>query len=73
VFETKRLFVSEAAQQTLVDYAILLTDIGLATVLVALAALMLWRLADLLKRRGRWRAELEEARRRGQNEQEVLP
>jgi large-conductance mechanosensitive channel len=73
LFETKRLFVSEAAQQTLVDYAILLTDIGLATVLVALAALMLWRLVDLLRRRGRWRTELEEARRQGQNEQEVLP
>jgi len=32
----------------------LLADIGLATVLVVLAALMVWRWVDLFKRRGRW-------------------
>lgn len=72
VFETKRLFVSEANQQLLVDNVMLLTDVALATVLVALAGLMLWRLIDLLRRRGRWQAELSEAKQQGQHEQEVL-
>jgi len=60
VFETKRLFVSELNQQTLVNISILLTDIGLATVLTLLAALMIWRLIDLFKRRGRWHKELNQ-------------
>jgi hypothetical protein len=60
LFETKRLFVDEVSQQPLVDTAILLADIGLASVLTALAALMVWRLIDLFKRRGRWEQELRE-------------
>ena len=61
VFETRRMFVSEIGQQSLVDGAILLTDIGLAVVLTALGSLMVWRLIDLFKRRGRWQKELEQA------------
>lgn len=61
VFSMKRLFVSESAQQPLVNWTMLLTDIGLATVLLVLAGLMVWRLLDLFKRRGRWAEELEEA------------
>ena len=38
----------------------LLIDLGLALVLVALAMLMIWRLADLFKKRGRWSEELDE-------------
>jgi hypothetical protein len=57
LFETKRLYVAESAEQPLVDLTMLLTDIGLATVLAALAALMGWRLIDLLRQRGRWRRE----------------
>jgi hypothetical protein len=38
----------------------LLIDLGLALVLVALAMLMIWRLADLFKKRGHWAEELEE-------------
>ena len=38
-----------------------LTDIGLAVVLVVLALLMLWRLVDLFRGKGRWAAELAEA------------
>jgi hypothetical protein len=38
----------------------LLVDLGLALVLVALAMLMIWRLADLFKKRGRWVEELDE-------------
>lgn len=60
VFELKRLFVSESAQQPLVNWTMLLLEIGLAAVLVALALLMIWRLADLFKRKGRWAAEMAE-------------
>lgn len=60
VFETKRLFVTEIGQQPLVDLVILLTDIGLATVLVMLGALMFWRLFDLFSRKGRWRQEFRD-------------
>lgn len=56
-FETKRLFVSELNQQSFVDLSILLTDIGLASVLVVLAGLMIWRLTDLFRKKGRWQKE----------------
>ncbi len=58
LYETKRLYVTELNQQSLVNVTILLTDIGLAVVLTLLAALMVWRLGDLLKRKGRWHKEL---------------
>jgi hypothetical protein len=58
VFEMKRLLVSEAAQQPLVNTVMLLMDFGLAMLLVVLAMVMLWRLADLFKRKGRWAEEL---------------
>lgn len=61
VFEIKRLFVSESNQQPLVNTTMLLADIGLASVLVVLAALMVWRLADLFKKKGRWTEEYKEA------------
>lgn len=57
VFSMKRLFVGEAGQQGIVNWTMLLVDIGLATVLVALAVFMLWRLLDLFKANGRWAAE----------------
>lgn len=57
VFEMKRLFVSEAEQQPLVDTLMILMDLGLAAVLVSLAALLIWRLADLLAKNGRWKEE----------------
>ena len=60
VFEMKRLFVSEAAQQPLVNWTMLLNEIGLATVLLVLAVLMVWRLVDLFKASGRWKHELQE-------------
>ena len=58
VFELKRLFVSEADQQPIVNWTMLLADIGLAAVLLALALLMIWRLADLFNKKGRWAKEL---------------
>ncbi len=64
VFSMKRLFVSEAAQQPVVNWTMLLADIGLAIVLVALAVFMVWRLVDLFRARGRWTRELAEERER---------
>jgi hypothetical protein len=60
VFEMKRLFVSEARQQPLVNWTMLLNEVGLGLVLLVLAGLMIWRLIDLLRGSGRWRDELEE-------------
>ncbi|MDT8305564.1 MAG: hypothetical protein RRC07_06475, partial [Anaerolineae bacterium] len=75
VFSMKRLFVGEAEQQPVVNWTMLLADIGLAMVLVVLALLMVWRLYDLFRAQGRWteeydtekaagtRAEIEEKQR----------
>jgi hypothetical protein len=60
VFEMKRLFVSEAAQQPLVNTVMLLADLGLGMLLVVLAMLMVWRLSDLFKKKGRWVQELKQ-------------
>ncbi len=60
VFSMKRLFVAESAQEGVVNTTMLLTDIGLATILVLLAALMVYRLVDLFKKNGRWSKELDE-------------
>lgn len=60
LFSTKRLYVSESAQQPLVDAIMLVTDIGLATVLTTLAILMVWRLVDLFTQHGKWSKELRE-------------
>jgi hypothetical protein len=45
-----------------VNWTMLLSEIGLGIVLVVLAALMIWRLIDLFKERGRWRSEFEQSR-----------
>jgi hypothetical protein len=60
VFEIKRLFISEAEQQPLVNIVMLLADIGLAMLLVIVAMLMIWRLIDLFKRKGRWSEEVDQ-------------
>ena len=57
VFEMKRLFISEAAQQPLVNTVMLLMDFALGMLLVVLAMVILWRLADLIKKKGRWTEE----------------
>ena len=57
VFEMKRRLISEAAQQPLVNTVMLLMDFGLAMLLVGLAMVMIWRLADLFKKKGRWTEE----------------
>ncbi|NIM93251.1 MAG: hypothetical protein GTO18_06025 [Anaerolineales bacterium] len=60
VFELKRLFVSEAEQQPLVNTTMLLMDIGLGVVLLALAIFLIWRWLDWLKKDGQWKEELVE-------------
>ncbi|MBM3122459.1 MAG: hypothetical protein FJZ97_09790 [Chloroflexi bacterium] len=57
VFEMKRLFVSEAGQQPLVNTVMLLMDLALGMLLVVLAMVLIWRLADLFKKSGRWTEE----------------
>lgn len=84
VFSMKRLFVDRSAQQPVVNWTMLLTDLGIASVLVALAIFLGWRLHDLFLQRGRWseelhrekikvtQAELEEKQRRLQELQRQL-
>jgi hypothetical protein len=60
IFEMKRLFISEAEQQPLVNTLMLLADFGLGMLLVILAMTMIWRLFDLFKKKGRWTQEVEQ-------------
>lgn len=60
IYEMRRLIVAEAVQQPLVNTTTLLGDIGLGTVLLVLALLMVWRLVDLFKKKGRWSKEVGE-------------
>jgi hypothetical protein len=62
VFEMKRLFISPAVQQPLVNILMLLADLGLGMLLVVLAMVMIWCLVDLFKRRGRWYEEASKDR-----------
>jgi hypothetical protein len=59
VFEMKRLFISEAEQQPLVNGLMLAMDLGLGLLLTLLAVVMVWRLIDLFKPRGRWAEEID--------------
>jgi len=59
VFEMKRLFISEATQQPLVNGLMLAMDLGLGLLLTLLAVVMVWRLIDLFKPRGRWSEEID--------------
>jgi hypothetical protein len=58
VFSMKRLFIKEYFQQKVVDWTMLLTDIGLSALLITLAVLLLWRLFDLLNKDGLWQKEM---------------
>lgn len=60
LYETKRLYVVEATQETFTNVSVLFMDIGLAVVIIALALLMLWRLVDLLLPKGSWTQEMAE-------------
>ena len=63
IFSLKSLFVDKTAQQSLVNTTMLLTDIGLASVLVMLALFLIWRLYDLFQKKGTWAAELANEKR----------
>jgi len=66
VYSLKRLVVSETAQQPLVDWTMLLADIGMMTVMLVLGIILVWRLVDLFARKGRWAEELGQAGRDGE-------
>jgi len=59
-FEMKRLFITEAEQQPLVNGLMYAIDFGLGALLVLLAIVMVWRLIDLFKKKGKWTAEKEQ-------------
>ena len=59
IFEMKRLFISEAEQQPLVNVLMYLMDFGLGMLLTLLAVVMVWRLMDLFKSKGRWTEEVD--------------
>ena len=61
IFFLKRLFITEGAQQGLVDNLNLLIEVGLAVVLISLAVFMGWRLLDLFKKKGSWVLELSKS------------
>jgi hypothetical protein len=67
LYESKRLYVSESAQQPLVDGAVLVADVGMVVLLATLGVLMFWRLIDLFKSGGHWSRELAEDK----NDEEV--
>jgi len=64
IFSMKRLFVSEYAQQPMVDTVMLLMDLGLGLVLIILGIFMAWRLIDLFKGNGVWRKEFQDEKKR---------
>jgi hypothetical protein len=68
IFEMKRLFISEAEQQPLVNIVMLLADFSLGMLLVILALVMIWRLFDLFKRKGRWTQEIDQENLTGEVE-----
>jgi hypothetical protein len=59
IFEMKRLFITEAEQQPLVNVLMITMDLGLALLLLVLAIVMTWRLVDLFKKKGRWTEEMD--------------
>jgi hypothetical protein len=60
IFEMKRLLVSEAEQQPLVNLLMYSMDGALALLLLILASVLVWRLIDLFKKEGRWSLEQEQ-------------
>ncbi|MBN1249808.1 MAG: hypothetical protein JXC32_19250 [Anaerolineae bacterium] len=56
-YTSRRLFVTAYGEGPLVATLTLLMDAGLGLILMALGALMGWRLIDLFKNRGRWHEE----------------
>jgi hypothetical protein len=59
IFEMKRLFITEAVQQPLVNGLMYAIDFGLGMLLLLLAIVMVWRLVDLFKKEGRWTEDVD--------------
>lgn len=59
VYALKPLFATGEGRARLAGLALWLADVGLALLLLTLAAFMVWRLLDLFRRDGRWARELE--------------
>jgi len=59
IFEMKRLFITEAEQQPLVNALMYTMDVALAILLLLLAIVLGWRLFDLFKSKGRWTDEVD--------------
>jgi len=59
IFEMKRLFITEAEQQPLVNALMYTMDAALAMLLLLLAIVLGWRLFDLFKSKGRWTDEVD--------------
>jgi len=57
IFSMKRLFVTDIAQQPLVNTTMLIIDFGLGAILVLLSIFMGWRLIDLFAKDGVWSHE----------------
>lgn len=57
LFGTKRLYLSEAEQQPLVNLTVWVADIAMVLLLITIAVVMGWRLIDLFKEKGRWKVE----------------
>jgi len=73
IFSMKRLFVSESEQQPVVNWTMLLADIGLALVLTVLAVFLIWLLFDLFKKNGHWRRDLPDEESVREDENDTLP
>ena len=69
VFELKRLFINQTAQQSLVDWTMLFGDIGLGLVMLALVAFLLWLLVDFFNHNMDW--QKQRAQVIGETEQET--
>lgn len=61
IYSLKRLFVSQSAEQPLVDLTMLLADIGMFVVIAVLLVLLIWRAIDFFQKKGRWAKELAES------------
>ena len=59
IFSMKRLFVTDIAQQPLVNTTNLIIEFGLGAILVLLAIFLGWRLIDLFAKDGVWSNEFE--------------
>ena len=59
LYSLKRLFMPEILQESAVNTQMLMVEIGLGTILLFWAIVMVWRLIDLFRKKGFWKKELE--------------